>query len=113
MAANTLQTTPSFYAKVFGKRSPTFFKYVWKQIVCKDYCITHHDDKTCSLPAGKFHIILLGEIEELLQKLDTFCLTYEHVDCLYSLFNYRLSGKSNAKSANVFDNVQRAVSFNQ
>ena len=83
-----------------------------KYIVCKDYCINLHNDKTCFLPAFKYHIILLGEIEELLHKLDTFCFTYQHVDCLYTLFKYRFSGKTIAKSGNVFDNVQRAISFN-
>ncbi len=57
--------------------------------------------------------MLLGEIEELLHKLDTFCFTYQHVDCLYTLFKYRFSRLIIAKSGNVFDNVQRAISFNQ
>ena len=35
------------------------------------------------------------------------------MDCLYTLFKYRFSGKVIAKSGNVFDNVQRAISFNQ
>ena len=82
-------------------------------MVCKDYCIAHHDNKTCSLPACKYHNILLGEIEELLHKLDTFCFTFQHVDCLYTLFKYRFSGKVIAKTGNVFDNVQRAISFGQ
>ena len=46
-------------------------------------------------------------------KLDTFCFTYQHVDCLYTLFRYRFSGKVIAKSGQLFDNVQRAVDFNQ
>ena len=33
------------------------------------------------------------------------------MDCLYSLFKYRFSGKVIAKSGQVFDNVQRAVDF--
>ena len=45
--------------------------------------------------------------------MDTFCFTYQHVDCLYTLFKYRFSGKIFANSGNVFDNVQRAISFNQ
>ena len=52
-------------------------------------------------------------MEELLDKLDTFCYTYQHVVCFYTLFKYRFSGKTNAKSGNVFDNVQRAIAFNQ
>ena len=112
MAAIMLQSIPSFYAK-FSEKSllisaTTYEKY----IVCKDYCIAHHNEKTCFLPACKYHIVLLGNIQELLKKLDTFCFTYQHVDCLYALFKYRFSAKVIAKSGQVFDNVQRAVDFN-
>ena len=112
MAAIMLQTIPSFYAKLSEKSlfisTTTYEKY----IVCKDYCIAHHNDKTCFLPACKYHIVLHGDVQELLKKLDTFCFTYQHVDCLYTLFKYRFSGKVIAKSGQVFDNVQRAVDFN-
>ena len=111
MAAIMLHTIPSFYAKLSEKSlfisATTYEKY----IVCKEYCIAHHNDKTCFLPACKYHI-LLGNVQELLKKLDTFCFTYQHVDCLYTLFKYRFSGKIIAKSGQVFDNVHRAVDFN-
>ena len=68
--------------------------------------------KDLSLPACKYHIVLLGKVQELLKKLDTFCVTYHYVDCLYALFKYRFSGKVIAKSGQMFDNVQRAVDFN-
>ena len=113
MAAIMLQTIPSFYAKISEKSLFISAKTYEKFIVCKDYCIAHYDDKMCSLPACKYHIILLGEIEELLHESDTFCFTYQHVECLYTLFKYRFSGKISAKNGNVFDNVQRAISFNQ
>ena len=113
MAAIMLQTIPSFYAKISEKGLFISAKTYEKFIVCKDYCIAHHNHKTCHLQVCKYHIILHGEIEELLHKLDTFCFTYQHVDCLYNLFKYRFSGKITAKSGNVFDNVQRAISFNQ
>ena len=113
MAAIMLQSIPSFYAKISEKSlfisSNTYEKY----IVCKDYCVAHHDDKTCFLPSCKYHILLLGNVQELLKKLDSFCFTYQHVDCLYTLFKYRFSGQVFAKSGQVFDNVQRAVDFNQ
>ena len=112
MAAIMLQTIPSFYTKLAEKSlflsATTYEKY----IVCKDYCIAHSDDKTCFLPSCKYHILLLANVQELLKKLDTFCFTYQHVDCLYTLFKYRFSGKIIAKSGQVFDNVQRAVDFN-
>ena len=113
MAAIMLHTIPSFYAKISEKNLFISAETYEKFIVCKDYCIAHHNNKTCLLPACKYHIILLGEIEELLHKLDTFCFTYQHVDCLHTLFKNRFSGKNITKSGNVFDNVQKAISFNQ
>ena len=112
MAAIMLQSIPSFYTKISEKcffiSASTYEKY----IVCKDYCVAHHDDKTCFLSSCKYHILLLGNVEVLLKKLDTFCFTFQHVDCLYTLFKYRFSGKVIAKSGQVFDNLQRAVDFN-
>ena len=54
----------------------------------------------------KFHIILLGNVDELLKDLDTFCFTYQHADCLHTLFKHRFSGKVIAESGQVFDNVE-------
>ena len=106
MAANMLQSVPSFYAKISEKNlflsATTYERY----IVCKDYCIAHHNEKTCFLPACNYPIVLLE------MKLVTFCFTCQHMDCLYTLFKYRFSGKVSAKSGQVFDNVQRAVDFN-
>ena len=76
MAAITLQTISSFYAKISEKSLFISANTYEKSIVCKDYCIAHHDDKTCSLTTCKYRIIPFGEIEELLHKLDTFCFTY-------------------------------------
>ena len=112
MAAIMIQTIPSFYTKISEKRLFICANTYEKHIVCKDYCIANHHDRTCSLPACKNHIILLGNVEELLKKLDTICFTYQRVHCLYTSFKYRFSGKVIAKSGQVFDNVQRAVDFN-
>ena len=100
-----LQTIPSFYAKISEKNLFISATTCGKYLVCKD-------EKTCFLPVCKYHIALLGNVQELLKKLDTFCSTYQHVDCLYTLFKYRFSGKVFAKSGQVFDNVQQAVDFN-
>ena len=51
-------------------------------------------------------------VDELIKKLDTFCF-YQHVDCLYTIFKYRFSAKNVVKSGQFFDNLQRAVHFNQ
>ena len=113
MAAIMLQTIPSFYTKLSEKSLFFSANANEKYIVCKDYCIAHHDDKTCFLPSCKYHTKLLGNVEELLKKLNTFCFTYQRMDCLYTLFKYRFSGKVIAKRGQVFDNVQRANDFNQ
>ena len=113
MAAIMLQSIPSFCRKNSEKSLFISANSYEKFIVCKDYCIAHHDDKTCFLTACKYHVILLGNVEELLKKLDTFCFTYQHVDCLYTLVKYRFNGKVIAKSGQVFENVQRAIEFNQ
>ena len=112
MAAIMLQTIPSFYTKLSEKSLFISANTYEKYIVSKDYCIAHHEDKTCFLPSCKYHILLLGSFEELLEKLDTFCFMYQHVDCLYTLFKYRFSGKVIARNGQVFDNVQQAVDFN-
>ena len=93
MAAIMLQSIPSFYRKISEKSLFISANSYEKFIVCKEYCIAHHNENTCFLPSCKYHVILLGNVEELLKKLDTFCFTYQHVDCLYTLFKYRFSEK--------------------
>ena len=112
MAAIMLQINPSFYAKILEKSLFISATTHEKYIVCKDYCIAHHNEKTCFLPACVYHTLLPGNVQELLKNLDTFCFTCQHVDCVYTLFKYRFSGKVVAKSGQVFGNVQRAVDFN-
>ena len=53
MAAIMLQTIPSFYTKNTEKGLLISAKTYEIYIVCTDYCIAHHDDKTCFLPACK------------------------------------------------------------
>ena len=113
MAAVKLQAIPSFYT-IFSKNSlfisaNTHEKY----IVSKEYFFAGHDDKMCFLPNCRYHIILIGNIKELLQKLDVFCFNYQHVDCLYTLFMYHFKDKIVIKSGQIFDNLQRAVHSNQ
>ena len=113
MAAVMLQVIPSFNTN-YSKNSlfisaNTYEKY----IVSKEYCFARHDNTMCFLPSCRYHFSLIGYIEDLLQKLDAFCFNYQHVDCLYTLFKYRFSGKIVVKSGQFFDHWQRAVHFNQ
>ena len=113
MAPVMLRVIPSFYT-TYSKNSLFISANTYeKNIASKEYCIAHHDDKMCVLPNCKYHIILIGNIQDLLQKMDAFCFNYQQVDCLYTLFKYRFSGKIVVKSGELFDNLQRAVHFNQ
>ena len=87
-----LQTIPSFYTKNSEKSLFISANTYEKYIVCKNYCIAHYDNKTYFLHVCKFHIILLENVDELLRKSVTFCFSYQHVDCLYTLFKYLFSG---------------------
>ena len=112
MAAVLLQVIPSFYTNHSKNSLFISAKSYEKHIVSKENCIARHDDKMCLLPNRRYHIILIGNIKELLQKLDAFCFNYQHVDCLYTLFKYCFSGKIVVKSGQLFDNVKMAVNFN-
>ena len=113
MAAVIVQGTPNFYT-IYSKNSLFISANTYeKNIVSKEYCIARHDDKMCFLPNCRYHIILIGSKKKLLQKLDAFCFNYQHVDGLYTLFKYRFSGKNVVKSGQLFDNLQKAVDFNQ
>ena len=113
MAAVMLQVIPSFYT-IFSENSLFFSANTYEKcIVSEDYCNAHHDDKICFLPNCRYHIILIGNIKELLQKLDAFCFDYQHVDCLYTLFKYRFSGKNVIKRGQSSENLERAIHFNQ
>ena len=68
--------------------------------------------RRASYPICRCHLILIGDIKELLQNMNAFCFNYQHVDCLYTNFKYRCSGYYVVKSGKLFDNVQRAVYFN-
>ena len=113
MAAVMLQVIPSSYT-ICSKNSLFFSANTYEKfIVIKDYCIVRHDDNMCFLPKCRYHILLIGNIKELLQKLDAFCFNYQHVDCLYTLLKYRFSDKIVLKSGQLFDNLQKAVHFNK
>ena len=112
MAAVMLQVIPSFYTNASKNRLFISANTYEKYLLSEEYCIARHDDKMCFLPNWRYHNILIGNIKDLLQKLHGFCVNYQHVDCLYTLFKYRFIGKNVIKSGQVFDNLQRAVHFN-
>ena len=108
-----LQVIPSFYTN-YSEDSLFFSANTYETyFVSKEYCIAPHDDKVCFLPNSRYHIILIGKFKELLEKLDAFCFNYYQVGCLYTLFKYRIISGIVVKSGQLFDNLKRAVHFNQ
>ena len=79
--------------KFFNYKFFYFCEHIWKINVSKDHCFAQHVDKMCFLPNGRYHIKLKGVIEDVLQKMDAFCFTYQNVDYLYRLWKYRFSDK--------------------
>ena len=113
MAAVKMQPILSFHANVPKKSLFVSVDTYEKYFAPKDYCIAHHGDKLWFLPNCRYNYLLLGDTDELRQKLDAFCFTYQHVDCLFRLFKCRFSGKTVAKCGQVFDILQKAVEYNQ
>ena len=111
MAAIMLHVNPSFYTK-YSKNSlflsPNKYE---KYIESKECCIARQDDKMCFLPNCSYHIILIGNFKDLLQKLDAFCFNYQHVECLYTLFKYGFSGKIVIKNGQLYDFFSEGSSF--
>ena len=107
-----LQAIPSFYTQYSKNSLFLSANTSEKYIVSKKYSIARRNDKMCFLPNCRYHIIMIGNIKELLQNLDAFCFYYQHVECLCTLFKYRFSGKTFVKSGQPFENAQRVVHLN-
>ena len=67
MAAVMLQVIPSFYTNFSENTLFVCANTYEKYNVNKENCFAGHDDKMCFLPNWRHHIILIGNIEELLQ----------------------------------------------
>ena len=46
-----------------------------KYIVSIKYCIARHNDKMCFLLNSRYHIMLIGDIKKLLQKMESVSTT--------------------------------------
>ena len=112
MAAVLLEVIPGFYTSNSENSLFISANTYEKYIVSKEFCIALHDDKFFFLPNCRYHILLIGNNKELLQKMDAFCFNYQHVDCLYTFFKHHFTGKIAVKSGQLFDNLHRAVHFN-
>ena len=98
MVAVMFQKVPRFY-KNFSKNRLFISANTFKNfLITKAYCIARHDDKMGFLPNCWYHIVLIGNNKELLEKMDTFFFNYQHVDCLHRFSKYHFRGKIVVKS---------------
>ena len=117
MAAVMLQALPSYYSNYSDKSlfiSSSFNKYD-NLLVTNEYCVASHNDSPCTLKNCNYHILLVThkDVDDILGKLDSYCYLYQRVDCFYTLYKHYFYGNIIAKNGNIFNLVQRAVSFNQ
>ena len=112
MAAVRLKVIPSFYAKCLKNN---FFSSAGKHEKYTEQGVLHWPPRCRNVlyTQWQFYHFLLGNVEELLQNWEPLYFTYQHVASLWALFKYRLNGNIVVTSDQVFDNVQKAVLFNE
>ena len=101
------QALPSFYSDYCQKSlfisvsSDLYEKY----IVTNNFCVSTHNSY-CSLENCKFHILLIGSsFDQILQRLGNFHFTYQTIDCLYTLYKYRLYSNVISSTGEVFNQL--------
>ena len=87
-----------FFEKTFFSSANTHQIY----IVSEKIFSAQHQDKVCFLPNCRYHLLLKGDIEDLLQKVDAFCREYQDVGWLYTILKYRFIDKFVVKSGQLF-----------
>ena len=115
MAAVLMQVIPNFYSLYSRKSVHICANTYEKHLVSKDDCVAQHKASMCSVPNCEYHNLFIAknDINILMRKMDTFCITYQLIDCVFTLFKYRFDGKIVTKNEQVIDNSERAVRFNQ
>ena len=71
-------------------------------IVSENFSSAQNKDKVCFLPNCRYHLLLRGDIEELLQNVDGLGRKYQDVGWLYKILRYRFSDKIVVKSGQLF-----------
>ena len=114
MASAMCQAYPTFYSdynakSLFISASENFYE---KFIVTQDYRVSNHSS-FCPVENCNFHLVLIGSsLIQILQRLDKYRLTYQIVDCIYTLYKYRFYSKIISSRGEVFNQLNRAVEHN-
>ena len=79
--------------KTFKKESRLLHTSFFERLLrVRKHCIGYHDGRTCYLPDWGCHSLLIGDIEELLQKMNAFGFRFQHEGCLHKNSKYRFEG---------------------
>ena len=92
MAAAMGQAFPSFYSDYLKKNTICFHfqQFLRKNFVTLNICVSNRHSY-CSLENCCFNIFLIGSyFDQVLQQLGNFHFTYQIIDCLYTLYKYRV-----------------------
>ena len=114
MASAMCQAYPTFYSdhnakSLFISVSENFKE---KILVTQDYCVSNHSS-FCPVENLKFHLVLIGSsLDQILQRLDKYHLTYQDVDCIYTLYKQRLFSFVISSRGEVLNQLNRAVENN-
>ena len=114
MASAMCQAYPTFYSDYNAKTlfisvSENFYEDFF---VTQDYCVSNHSS-FCPVENCKFHLVLIGSsLDQILQRLDKYHLTYQIVDCIKTLYQYRFYSNIISSRSEVFNQLNRAVDHN-
>ena len=106
MASAMCQAYPAFYSDYNAKPlsisvSEFFMKSSLTLKTTVYLTIPHSIVESC-----KYHLMLIGSsIDQILLKLDKFLFTYQIVDCIYTIYKYKLYSKVISSRGEVFNQL--------
>ena len=87
-------------------------KLLWKNFVNQDYWWSNYSS-FCPVEKFKFHLVLIGSsLDQTLQRLDKYHLTYQIVDGIYTSYKYRFYSNIISSRGEVFNQLNCAVEHN-
>lgn len=112
MAAVMIQLLPEFY-KEYSKNSiyiSTQSKNYDKFLINSKYCVANHN--TCTISNCTYHILIIGDVDNILKRLDSLSFVYQSVDCFYTVYKHLFFNHVICQNGKVFELVDRAVNYN-
>ena len=85
-----------------------------KYITTEEYAVSQHDSTFCRYDDCKYHVILIGDVEKILQQLQSHRFHYLWGDCFYAICKFLIfNGKQVIRVGGVIDEVHQAIRYNR